>query len=157
MYYLNKIIMKKLVGLILSTVLFVSQLIAQKDDKLTLLCPLKNPQGKEPKEAFMWNPPDKKVTMISNLDSLVYSSLQGKVSNVSVTDDNRYEVVIYYKEYYIWYYGITKPAVRIGQDVKAGEKIGSYAPGSELEFRLFKDEDAIDPREMLECRITKAG
>jgi hypothetical protein len=56
----------------------------------------------------------------------------------------------------MWYFGIAKPLVKINQEVKSGEKIGTYLPGTELEFRLFKDEEAIDPREMLECRIAKS-
>jgi hypothetical protein len=129
---------------------------AKKEDQLALRCPLKSPGGKEPKEAFLWNPPDKKVTMVSNIDSLVTSTFNGKVSNISVTEDNLYEIVIYYKEFYMWYFGIAKPLVKINQEVKSGEKIGTYLPGTELEFRLFKDEEAIDPREMLECRIAKS-
>jgi hypothetical protein len=150
--------MKNWIGLLLAAMI-ISPLysFAQKEEKLVLLCPLKTPGGKEPKEAFIWNPPDKKVTMLSNSDSLVYSSYEGKVSNVSVTEDNRYEIVIYYKEYYMWYYGVTKPLVRVNQDLKKGDKIGTYTKNSELEFRLFKDEEPIDPREMLECRIEKSN
>jgi hypothetical protein len=59
---------------------------AKKEDQLALRCPLKSPGGKEPKEAFLWNPPDKKVTMVSNIDSLVTSTFNGKVSNISVTE-----------------------------------------------------------------------
>jgi hypothetical protein len=148
--------MKNWIGLlIVAMILSPLYSVAQKEEKLTLLCPLKKPGGKEPKEAFIWNPPDKKVTMVSHSDSLVYSTYEGKVSNVSVTEDNRYEIVIYYKEYYMWYYGVAKPSVRISQDVKKGDKIGTYNKDSELEFRLFKDEEPVDPREMLECRIEK--
>jgi hypothetical protein len=30
--------------------------------------------------------------------------------------------------------------------------IGTYGFGSEMEFRMFKDEEPVDPRELLECK-----
>jgi hypothetical protein len=40
--------------------------------------------------------------------------------------------------------------------VKAAQNIGIYTFGNELEFRMFKDEDILDPRNLLECKIPKA-
>jgi len=124
-------------------------------DSLKLTCPFMNGTGREPKEAFSWDPPDRKVIMISQTDTVVRSAYEGKVSNVSQTEDGLYEVVIYYKDLYFWYYNVTKPLVRKMEVVKAGQAIGTYSAGNELEFRVFRDEVAIDSRNWLECKIIK--
>ena len=95
--------------------------------------------------------------MISTEDTIVRSSFNGTISNVNPTEDNRYEVVVYYKNYYIWYYGVAKPLVKKNQNVTAGQAIGTYTRGTELEFRMYKDEEQIDPRNLLECKIPRAG
>ncbi|MBC7874162.1 MAG: peptidoglycan DD-metalloendopeptidase family protein [Ferruginibacter sp.] len=130
-------------------------LFAQKElPKLT--CPFEHGSGREPKEAFSWQPRDEKVIMISQVDTLVRSCITGTVSNVSPTEDNSYEIVVYYKKYYFWYYGLEKPLVKKGQNVTAGQAIGTYKFGVELELRMFKDEEPMDPRDLLECKIPKA-
>jgi len=126
----------------------------QKFDK-KLLCPFENGMGREPKEPFTWDPPDKKVIMISKIDTAIRSCIDAKVSSINPTEDGHYEVVIYYKDYYFWYYGITKVLVNINQLVKAGQVLGSYKPGLEMEFRMFKDEQPIDSREFLECKVNE--
>ena len=131
------------------------QLKAQVPPKL--VCPFEKGSGREPKEAYSWEPRDEKVIMISNVDSIVRSSINGTVSNVNTTEDNRYEIVVYYKNYYFWYYGVAKPLVKVNQNVTAGQSIGTYTRGSELEFRMYKDEQQVDPRNLLECKIPRAG
>ena len=130
-------------------------LFAQKELP-KLACPFENGSGKEPKEAFSWQPKDEKIIMMSNIDTLIRSVVTGTVSNVSPTEDNSYEIVVYYKNYYFWYYGVNKPMVKKGQNVTAGQSIGTYKFGTELELRMFKDEDPMDPRDLLECKIPKA-
>jgi hypothetical protein len=122
-----------------------------------LVCPFEKGSGREPKEAYSWEPKDEKVIMISTVDTIVRSSVNGTVSNVNTTDDNRWEIVVYYKNYYFWYYGVAKPLVKTGQNVTAGQAIGTYTIGSELEFRMYKDEQQLDPRNLLECKIPRAG
>jgi hypothetical protein len=51
--------------------------------------------------------------------------------------------------------------VRRLQKVVAGQNIGKYTFGDELELRVYKepkraDPEMIDPREMLECKVPKA-
>lgn len=121
-----------------------------------LACPFEKGSGREPKEAFSWEPRDEKVIMISRVDTLIRSALTGTVSNVSMTEDNKYEIVIYQKNYYIWYYGVTKPLVKKNQNVTVGQNIGTYTIGSELEFRMYKDEQQLDPRNLLECKVPRA-
>ncbi len=118
-----------------------------------LLCPFENGMGREPKEAYTWDPPDRKVIMISNVDTAIRSCIDAKVLSINPTEDGRYEMVVYYKEYYFWYYGISKALVNINQNIKAGQVIGMYKFGTEMEFRMFKDEEPMDPREFLECKV----
>ena len=148
----------KRVGLAVMLLLPVS-LLAQKDkkDSLRLTCPFDHGTGREPKEAFSWEPKDLKVIMISNADSIARSCINGTVSNVNPAEDGGYEIVIYYKNYYFWYYGVEKPLVKKNDNVSARQAIATYKKGSELEFRMFKDEKPLDPREMLECKIVKAN
>jgi hypothetical protein len=132
---------------------FQSEVKAQ--DSLRLTCPFEHGSGREPKEAFTWDPPDEKVIMVSMTDTLIRSAYTGAVSNVNRTEDSLYEVVIFYKDYYFWYYNVTKPLVKKGDSVKAGQNIGIYTLGNELEFRVFIKEDIIDPRNWLECKVPK--
>ena len=118
-----------------------------------LLCPFENGMGREPKEAFTWDPPDKKVIMISKVDTAIRSCIDAKVLSINPTEDGRFEIVIYYKEYYFWYYGITKALVNVNQVIKAGQVLGTYTFGQEMEFRMFKDEEPVDSREFLECKV----
>ncbi len=126
----------------------------QKFDQ-RLLCPFENGMGREPKEAFTWDPPDKKVIMMSKTDTAIRSCIDAKVLSINPTEDGRFEIVIYYKEWYFWYYGIKKALVNVNQVIKAGQVLGTYAFGQEMEFRMFKDEDAMDPREFLECKVNE--
>jgi hypothetical protein len=127
-----------------------------QNDSLVLKCPFEHGTGREPKEAFTWSPPDKKIIMISHVDSLIRCAYGGMVTTVGPTEDNNYEIVINFKDYYFWYYGVAKPLVKRGQTVKAGETIGLYKFGTELEFRMYKFEDMLDPRNLLECKVPKA-
>ncbi len=49
-------------------------------------------------------------------------------------------------------HGITKALVNVNQYIKAGQVIGTYTFGQEMEFRMYKDEEPMDPREFLECK-----
>lgn len=133
-----------------------------KEEKIVLVCPFEHGSGREPKEAFTWDPPDQKVIMISHVDSIIRSCISGEVLNVSSTDDGKYEIVIGYKDFYFWYYNVEKALVNTRQAVKAGQTIGIYKFGDELEFRMFKEmkdtePQMMDPRDLLECKIPKAG
>jgi len=132
-----------------------------KNEKIELVCPFENGSGREPKEAYTWDPPDQKVIMVSQVDSLIRSCISGEVLKVSSTEDDKYEVVVAYKNYYFWYYNVSKPLVNERQMVKAGQTIGIYKFGDELEFRMFKEmkdtePQMMDPRDLLLCKIEKA-
>jgi hypothetical protein len=137
--------------------LIFSQCLFSQKDSIRLVCPFENGTGREPKEAYTWNPPEKKIIMISQVDTILRSCIGARVTTVNPTEDNRYEIVMYYKDFYFWYYGAAKSLVKRGDVVKAGQAIAIYTLGTEMEFRMFKMEDAVDPRELLECRIPRAG
>ena len=136
---------------ILSVPLFLK---AQKDS-IVLACPFEHGSGREPKQAYYWDPPDRKIVMISQVDTLVLSCITGKVATIELAEDNKTEIVIYMKDYYFWYSGNIKSRVVKGQTISARQAIASYALGTELEFRMFKHEDIMDPRNLLECKIPK--
>lgn len=152
--------MKRKILLLAGLILFVGSVFGQKDKSKSeqkfdkrLLCPFENGMGREPKEAFSWDPPDKKVIMVSKTDTAIRSCIDAKVVSVNPTEDGRYEMVIYYKDWYFWYYGISKASVNVNQQIKAGQVLGNYTFGQEMEFRMFnKDEEPMDPREFLDCK-----
>lgn len=153
--------MKQKILLLTGLILFAGSVIGQKNKAKgeqkfdqRLLCPFENGMGREPKEAFSWDPPDKKVIMMSKTDTAIRSCINAKVLSINPTEDGRFEIVIYYKEWYFWYYGIKKALVNVNQVINAGQVLGTYAFGQEMEFRMFKDEDPMDPREFLECKVT---
>ena len=131
---------------------FSCQQILAQTDSLRLVCPFQNGSGREPKEAYTWDPPDKKIIMITKLDTIIRSCINATVAAVNPTEDNRFEVVIYHKNYYFWYYGVAKSFVKRGDLLKAGQALGLYTPGTEVELRMFEKEEAIDPRKLLDCK-----
>ena len=153
-----KIIVKLLTIALFS---FPTILMAQTNDSISLACPFEHGSGREPKEAYTWDPPDQKVIMISNIDSIVRSCINGEVVKVVNNEEAGYEVVIFGRGFYFWYNNIAKPKVQVRQTVKAGQTIGIYKFGDELEFRMYKemkkDEPIMmDPRNWLECKVPKA-
>lgn len=152
--------MKKKILLFAGLVIIAGAVFSQKNKAKAagkfdqkLLCPFENGMGREPKEAFTWDPPDKKVIMVSKIDTAIRSCIDAKVLSINPTEDGHFELVIYYKEYYFWYYGITKALVNVNQQIKAGQVLGNYTIGQEMEFRMFRDEEPMDPREFLECKV----
>ncbi len=156
--------MKQIVklGLLTALVYLPASLFAQKEEKkMVLVCPFEHGSGREPKEAFTWDPPEHKVIMISQRDSIIRACVPGEVVTVQANEENKYEVVIFYNDHYFWYNGVAKPVVRRLQKVVAGQSIGLYTLGDELELRVYKepkkaDPEMIDPRDMLECKVPKA-
>ena len=148
--------MKSLIKLLVVSLFCFFQSEVKAQDTLRLTCPFEHGSGREPKEAFTWDPPDKKVIMVSAIDTLIRSAYSGTVSNVNPTEDGLFEVVIFFKNYYFWYYNVTRPLVKKNDNVKAGQNIGVYTLGHELEFRLFRIDELLDPRDWLECKIPKA-
>ena len=154
--------MKQKILLLTGFVFIIGSVFGQRDKGKSeegfskkLLCPFENGMGREPKEPFTWDPPDKKVIMISMVDTVIRSCVDSKILSINPTEDGRFELVIFYKEYYFWYFGITKALVNVNQVIKAGQVLGTYTKGQEMEFRMFKDEEPVDPRGFLDCKTTE--
>lgn len=141
---------------LLAVLMYAPVTIFAQGDSIRLACPFEHGSGKEPKQAYTWEPNDLKLTMISQVDTIVLSCITGVVSNVSPAEDGVYEIVVHNKNYYFWYFGVAKPLVKKGQQVTARQPIATYKLGSELEFRMFKFETPVDPRNLLECKVPKA-
>ena len=74
-------------GLILIVIMLtlISQYSFSQTDSLHLLCPFENGSGREPKEAFTWDPPEKKIIMVTKMDTIIRSCI-GDASGCYVCD-----------------------------------------------------------------------
>lgn len=146
--------------LLLTIISFPLQSLAQinkpTNAKMVLVCPFEHGSGREPKEAFTWDPPDQKVIMISKVDSNVRSCINATVVKAEPSEDSTYEIVINVKNFFFWYHGVMKPKVKRGDTVSAGQTLGIYRFGTELEFRMYDEDDMKDPRDLLECKVPRA-
>ena len=142
----TKTIIIAMVSILLGTMLF-----AQKDS-LRLSCPMFGAVMKDPKGSYKFNQADMKVIIVSTTDTAARASIGGRISNVVLNEDGKYDVVMYFRDFYIWYSGLTKSFVRKGEVVKQGQLLGLMKPGNELEFLLYKNEQPLDPRKYLDCK-----
>ena len=126
---------------------------AQAIDKL--ICPFANGLVSATKEAYTWDPADKKLILVSNTDTIIRSGVDATVLTVMPSDEGGYQIVIHMDDYYFWYFGVKKPLVSRGQKIKAGQSIATYTTGKEVEFRMFLDEEAMDPRPLLDCKVSQ--
>jgi len=139
-------------GLAVSISMFFSMLLFAQKDTLSLNCPMNDAIMRNQKGDYKFNAPDMLVVIVSKTDTAARACIGGKVSSVVRNADGNYDVVMFYKKYYMWYSGITKPFVTKGLIVKAGQPLGLVPQGNELEFLLYKDEKPINPREYLSCK-----
>lgn len=123
--------------------------------QLPLICPFEHGYKPAPKDAYNWDPSDKKVVMIGKTDTVVRSCNNATVVKVEPAEEGSYEIVINAGDYYFWYHGNIKPSVKIGEKVKAGQALGIYSPGTELEFRMYKDEEMMDAGKLLNCETVE--
>ncbi len=137
---------------LLATLLLCS-VFSQAQDISKLICPFENGLGSPTKEAYTWNPADKKLILVSTTDTIIRSVIDATVLTVMPSDEGDYQIVIHYDDYYFWYFGVKKPLVNRGQKLKAGQPLATYTTGKEVEFRMFKDEEALDPRGLLDCKV----
>lgn len=149
--HLQSLIMNKflLSALALVTVLTAS---AQKDT-IQLQCPLKDASlVQQDTSGYHWDKQDQKQVMVSK-DTLVTACHDGKVSNIQMNEEGRWEVVFFFKDYYIWYSGLDRVYVKRLQSLKAGQPVGYLFPGHELELMVYKFETQLDPRKLMGCDI----
>lgn len=138
-------------SIVLGAVVTLFSTLASGQEITRLLCPFEHGMGKASKEPYTWDQPDKKLIMLSNTDAYIRSGIDAKVLTVASAENGTYQVVLHHGDYYFWYVGVGRPLVSVGQNVKAGQNIANYTIGREVEFRMFHDEEALDPRPLLDC------
>lgn len=154
----NKIKIRKfpvhifLLLVVLLPIRLLSQNKTEDTLKRQLVCPFEQGYIPASKEAYNWDPSDRKVVMISRVDTLIRSCVNGIVVKVEAAEENSYDIVINVNDLYFWYHGMLKPTVRKDDKVKAGQTIGIHSSGSELEFRMFENERIIDAGKLLNCK-----
>ena len=143
--------MRSLAGLVLLLGLF--QDARAQRDSVWLRCPLEEAViVPPPKNAIRFDEPDFCVVLQSVPDTLVKACVLGKVSNVVQTEDGKWDVVFYYRDYYFWYSGLKQVFVRKYDNLKTGQPLGSIDPGERLELTMYRFETPIDPVRFMGCR-----
>jgi murein DD-endopeptidase MepM/ murein hydrolase activator NlpD len=124
----------------------------RKDSLGVLICPLNGGyQPVQAKQAYEYDKPPLNIILTSNTDSVVRASIDGIVSKVQRGDEG-YEIVFFHNNYWFWYSGISKTAVRANQKIKAGDALGYIEPGQQIELLIYDFETPIDPKKYLDCK-----
>lgn len=132
-------------------ILFSSSLFAQQDS-VWLHCPLDQAiVVPPPKNIMKFDEPDLCIVLVSIPDTVVKAVVTGRVSNVVQNDDGKWDVVFYYRDYYFWYSGLSKPLVRRGDNLKTGQPVGYIPVGGNLEFLMYNFETPMNPVRFLSC------
>lgn len=145
--------MKHIPVLVLLTVSLCSN--AQKNNKIPpphLICPLADASEVFEKQPYSLGK-ELKIILSSPSDTTVKAGVAGTVTNVQLGEDRKYIVILEFKNYYLWYSGITKSLVKEDQKIKAGDLLGTLAPGGKLELHFFDFEEPIDPKKYLDCKF----
>ncbi len=137
--------------LLTAVLLLAAQNVSAQKDTIQLQCPLKD-ASLVPQDTigYHWDKQDQKQVMVSK-DTLVIACHDGKVSNIQMNEDGRWELVFFFKDYYIWYSGLDRVYVKKLQSLKAGQPVGYLYPGHELELIVYKFETQLDTRKLMEC------
>lgn len=123
-----------------------------KDSLGVLACPLNGGYQPAVKQAYDYDKPSLNIILTSNTDSAVRASIDGTVSKVQYGDDGKQEIVFYHNDYWFWYSGIGRAAVRPNQKIKAGDVLGYIQPGEQIEVLIYDFETPIDPKRYLDCK-----
>ena len=130
-----------------------ASLFAQKDS-VWLKCPLDEAIiVPPPKNVMKFDEPDLCVGLVSIPDTTVKACIAGRVSNVIQNDDEKWDVVFYYRDYYFWYSGLSKVIVKKNDNLKVSQPLGYIMPGDKLELSIFKFETPLDPTRFLDCKV----
>ena len=122
-------------------------------DSLHLLCPVPGviPQSTSVEKGTGYKG-DLKVLFKSIGDTLLLAPVDGKIDLVTMGEGGKYEIVMHYYNYNIWFTGIAKSLVKKNDIPKKGQPIGKMNPGDEVELLLFDDEEPVDPKKYLDCK-----
>lgn len=142
-----------ILGLVMLSLYANSQKTA-KTPPPNLLCPLADAKEVLEKQPYSLGK-ELKIILSSPSDTTVKAGIAGTVTNVQMDEDRKYIVVLEFKTYYIWYSGINKSLVKEDQKIKAGDMLGTLAPGGKLELHFFDFEEPIDPKKYLDCKFSQ--
>jgi len=139
-------------SLIVTMTCLSSGLFAQKDS-IWLKCPLDEATIiPPPKNIIHYEEPDLCIVLISVPDTTAKACHNGKVTNIQQTEDGKWDVVFYYKDYYFWYSGLEKVIVKRNDNLLAGQPVGYLTPGDKMEMLMFNFETPVDPTRYLNCK-----
>lgn len=127
----------------------------QKKDSLTVLsCPLAESfEPPPPKEkTYGYEKQEGSITLVSQSDTIVKSCIDATVSRIQKDEEGKWEIVLFHNDYWFWYSGITKLAVRKDQKVKSGEALGYNLPGQPIELLVYDFETPVDAKKYLDCK-----
>lgn len=151
---MKRLIKPSLFVLLLHAAVFAK---AQKDS-VWLQCPLNDAVVvPPPKNVIHYDEPDLCIVLSSVPDTVVKACYSGRVTNVQQTDEGKWDVVFYYKDFYFWYSGMTKVTVKRNDNLKVGQPVGYIAKGDKMEMLLFKFETPLDPVRYLDCKGVLKG
>jgi len=133
--------------------LFATIGIAQISD-MVLECPLANgaPRIIRASDKDYQFSSESGVMFTSKTDTSVLAVHNALVVIVARAEDKTYDIVLQYKQYYFWYVGVVAPKVKSFAQVKPGDVIGTYKPGSNLEVTMYLNEDPINLRKYIKCK-----
>jgi len=138
---------------LLAALIYIPVGLYAQNDSIWLSCPLEEAMIiPPPKNMIHYEEPDMCIVLVSIPDTVVKACYDGKVTNVQQTEDGKWDVVFYYKDYYFWYSGLQKVTVRRNDNLKAGQPVGFLTPGTNMEMLMFNFETPIDPTRYLGCK-----
>lgn len=128
-------------------------LVSAQKDSVWLQCPLNFATVvPPPKNVIHYDEPDLCIVLASVPDTIVKACYSGRVTNVQQTDDGKWDVVFFYKDFYFWYSGLTKVIVRRNENLKIGQPVGTIGSGDRIEMLMFNFETPMDPARYLDCK-----
>jgi hypothetical protein len=149
--------MKHQKGLILLTILILSAIINYAQTEMVLECPLANGAPKTIRASdrdYQFTSEDG-IVFTSKTDTTVLAVHNALVVIVARAEDKTYDIVLQFKQNYFWYTGVITPKIKAFAQVKPGDIIGIYKPGSLLELTMYQEEKPISPlivRKYLKCK-----
>ncbi len=149
--------MNRLVKAFISLVLIIPIGLSAQQDSIRLICPLDEAiVVPPPKNVLKMEDPDYCISLTSVPDTVVKAVASGRITNVEFDDETKNGVVIFArlnnKDYYFWYTGMNKLAVRKNELIKQGQPIGFISPGEKIEMTMYQFETPIDPTKYLNCK-----
>jgi len=124
----------------------------KKIDSLRLACPVPGAIMQSPSKEGYGYKGDVKVILKNAADTLFLAPVDSKIDLITIGEGGKYDIVMHYYNYNIWFTGLSKVLVKKNDKLKTGQPVGTIAPGDELELLLFDDEEPVDPKKYLDCK-----